>query len=68
MLGGVVVGWGVAMGLQKVIASVVAIHLRHDLPILLILTASLVGIGLIASLLPAKKAASVEPMEALRTE
>ncbi|HZD48879.1 MAG TPA: ABC transporter permease [Silvibacterium sp.] len=72
------VGWmlsgGVAIGLlltaaaRKYIGSVVAMNFDKDAGRILLLTAALVGAGLIAALLPARKASSIEPMEALREE
>jgi len=72
------VGWmlggGVAIGLlltaaaRRYIGSVVAMDFDKDAGRILLLTAALVGAGLIAALLPARRASSVEPMEALREE
>jgi putative ABC transport system permease protein len=72
------VGWmlgaGVAIGLaltgaaHKYINSVVDMHLDKDAGLILILSAALVAAGLIAAFLPARRASSVEPIEALREE
>ena len=67
-------GVGVAIGLlltaaaQKYIGSVVALHLDKDAGRILGIAAALVGAGLVAALIPAHRASSIEPMEALREE
>jgi hypothetical protein len=68
MIAGVAAGWMLTLALRKAIASVVEIHAEHDAGLLLLLTASLIAIGVMASLVPARNAASIDPMEALRTE
>jgi ABC-type lipoprotein release transport system permease subunit len=47
---------------------VVTLDLDKDAGRILLLTAALVGAGLVAALLPARRASSIEPMEALREE
>ena len=72
------VGWmmgtGVAVGLvgtlaaKKLIASVVEIQAQQDAPIIAGLVAGLIAAGLIAAWFPARRAAGIEPMTALRSE
>ena len=66
--GGVVIGLLLTAAARKYIGSVVALDLDKDAGRILLLTAALVGAGLIAALLPARRASSIEPMEALREE
>jgi putative ABC transport system permease protein len=66
--GGVVVGLLLTAAARKYIGSVVALDLDKDAGRILLLTAALVGAGLVAALLPARRASSIEPMDALREE
>jgi putative ABC transport system permease protein len=66
--GGVVIGLLLTAAARKYIGSVVTLDLDKDAGRILLLTAALVGAGLIAALLPARRASSIEPMEALREE
>ncbi len=66
--GGVVIGLMLTAAARKYIGSVVALQLDKDAGRILGLTALLVGAGLVAALLPARRASSIEPMEALREE
>jgi putative ABC transport system permease protein len=66
--GGVAVGLLLTAAARKYIGSVVALDLDKDAGRILLLTAALVGAGLIAALLPARRASSIEPMEALREQ
>jgi len=68
LCGGVVIGLLLTAAAQKYIGSVVALHLDKDAGRILALAAALIGAGLLAALLPARKASSIEPMEALREE
>jgi putative ABC transport system permease protein len=68
MVVGVSVGWLLTMALKKVLATVVTMQAGHDIALLAGLTAALTVIGLLASLAPATRAASIEPMQALRSE
>jgi predicted permease len=68
MLTGVAVGWGLTLALRTVIASVVELNAAHDAMLLAALTAGLVVAGMLASVVPARNAASIDPMEALRNE
>jgi putative ABC transport system permease protein len=68
MVAGVGVGWVLALALRKVLATVVVMHANHDFVLLSGLTATLVLVGLLASIAPARRAATVDPMQALRSE
>ena len=68
MLGGVAAGLLLTTLLHKALSSVIEIHATHDASLLIAITAGLALIGVLAGVLPARKAASVEPMQALRTE
>jgi predicted permease len=68
MLTGVAVGWILTLALRGVIASVVELHADHDALLLAALTAGLVVVGMLASVMPARNAATIDPMEALRNE
>jgi hypothetical protein len=48
--------------------SVIEIHARHDMVVMLAMTAGLLATGVLAGVMPARKAASIEPMNALRIE
>lgn len=71
---GIVLAIGIAGGLvitlavQRVLAALVVLHLGRDAATILGLSAALGGFGLLAALLPARRAASTEPMKALRYE
>ncbi len=68
MLLGVAAGWALTLALRRFLASVVELRPAHDLLLLAAITLFLTLAGLIASLLPARRAASLDPMQALRTE
>jgi predicted permease len=69
MLGvGVCIGLLLTAAAQRYINSVVSMQAERDGTRILILAATLVFAGLLAALLPAHRAASVEPMAALREE
>jgi predicted permease len=68
LVSGVAIGWMVTLALRKVLQSVVEIHARQDLLLLASVTTGLAFVGILASLIPASRAGSVEPVKALRTE
>ena len=68
MLLGVGAGWVLTLAMQHVLASVVELHTVQDAALLSAITVLFVCVGLAASLLPARRAASINPIEALRTE
>lgn len=65
---GVSIGWVITLIIKKGLAAVVTLNIAHDALLLGAITVSLVGIGLLSSLFPAKRAASIEPMQALRLD
>jgi len=68
MLGGIALGWALTLALQRVLASVVELHAAHDAALLASLTLTLAVVGVAASLLPARRASTIDPIEALRGE
>jgi predicted permease len=68
MATGTVLGWLLTLALNKFLSSVVVMNAGHDLALFVGLTVGLAGIGILASLIPARRAASIEPMQALRAE
>lgn len=65
---GLGLGWALTLGLRKAMAAVVEIHPRHDFALALALTAAFAAIGAVSSFFPARRAGSVDPMQALRSE
>jgi ABC-type antimicrobial peptide transport system permease subunit len=65
---GVVFGLGAAAGLTRLMASLLFGVSAIDLPTYGLVAGGLVGAVLIASYLPARRAAAVDPMETLRAE
>jgi putative ABC transport system permease protein len=68
MVSGLAMGWVLTLALKKVLSAVVEMHAEHDLALLTGLTAGLAITGILTSLIPARRAASIEPMQALRSE
>jgi len=68
MVAGLAIGWVLTLGLEKVLATVVVIHAGRDAGVFSVLTIGLATVGVLVSLLPARRAASIEPMQALRSE
>jgi putative ABC transport system permease protein len=65
---GAAAGWAITLALNKVLTAVVVMHAGHDAALLGGLTVALIAVGLLASVGPARKAATIEPMQALRNE
>jgi putative ABC transport system permease protein len=68
MVVGVSAGWILTLALKKLLSAVVEMNASHDLLLLAGLTATLVLVGLLASIAPARRAATIDPMQALRSE
>ena len=69
MLGaGAVVGLVLTVGVQKVIDMVIYFDAQQETGGVLLTALLLVAAGLLAALIPARRASSIEPMQALRTE
>jgi putative ABC transport system permease protein len=65
---GVVAGLAGTFAARKLIASVVEMKAESDAPIIVGLVAGVLAAGLIAAWFPARRAAAIEPMSALRSE
>ncbi|MGA7108084.1 MAG: ABC transporter permease [Terracidiphilus sp.] len=65
---GLALGWMLTLTLRKVLAAVVEMHAGHDFLLLAGVTIGLALVGVLASFFPARRAASIEPVQALRTE
>ncbi|MGC2108994.1 MAG: ABC transporter permease [Candidatus Korobacteraceae bacterium] len=71
---GLLMGLGVVVGVvgsvvsRQLLATLIPIEMSRDAMAIASLAAGLSVVGLIASLLPARRAASIEPMQALRNE
>ena len=68
MLIGVSAGWLLTLALTRTLSSVLELQALSNIGLLLGLTLALVLFGIAASLLPARRAASIEPTQALRAE
>jgi putative ABC transport system permease protein len=68
LLSGLAIGWTLTLALRKVLSSIIEMHVGHDLLLLASVTAGLAIVGVLASLIPAGRAASLKPVQALRTE
>jgi predicted lysophospholipase L1 biosynthesis ABC-type transport system permease subunit len=68
ILSGLAIGWMLTLAVGNILAAVVEMHGGHDFLLLAGLTAGLACAGVLASLIPARRAASIEPVQALRTE
>jgi predicted lysophospholipase L1 biosynthesis ABC-type transport system permease subunit len=65
---GLAIGWMLTLALRKVLSAVVEMHAGHDFLLLAGVTAGLACVGILTSFIPARRAASIEPVQALRTE
>jgi ABC-type antimicrobial peptide transport system permease subunit len=71
---GILLAIGTAAGLittlavQKLLAALVVVHAGRDAGLVVAMAGGLAFFGLLAALLPARRAASIEPMKALRYE
>ncbi len=70
----VLLGFGIAEGLaltfasQRLISSVALLRFAHEAGLLAALVCTLMAAGLLAAFIPLRRAASIDPMRALRTE
>ncbi|HTX42198.1 MAG TPA: ABC transporter permease [Acidobacteriaceae bacterium] len=65
---GIVAGFALTWAAQRLIGSVVMIHFSHQAGLLALMALALASAGILAAVLPIRRAASVQPMEALRME
>jgi predicted permease len=68
VLSGTAIGCLLALASRKVLASVVEIHAAQDLGLLAAISVSMILVGMLTSIAPARAAASIDPMQALRNE
>ena len=68
MAAGVVVGVIGSIASRQLLASLIPVQTGRDVITMVILALGLTFVGLTASLIPARRAASIEPMQALRNE
>ena len=65
---GTAAGWVLALGASKMLASVVEIHAAQDIGLLAGISVGMAVVAMLISIGPARSAASIEPMQALRSE
>ena len=65
---GIAAGLALTFAAKRLIASVAVIHFAHQAGLLALLVLILAAAGFLATILPMRRAASVEPMQALRSE
>ncbi len=68
LAGGLLVGLFLTWMSGQLIAAVVNVRLEHEVWPVMVLAVMLLAAGLLASFVPARRAATVEPMESLRSE
>ena len=68
VLSGTAIGWVLTLAANKLLRSIVEIHAAQDFGLLVGVTAGMAVVGILTSIGPAREAASVEPMHALRTD
>ena len=68
VLCGTAIGSLLTLASGKVLASIVEIHAARDLGLLAVVSAGMVLIGILIGIGPARAAASIDPMQALRNE
>ena len=66
--GGLIAGLMMTWAARRLITSVVAISAEHDMGVIAALAAALLVAGLVAAYFPARRAATVDPMDGLRNE
>ncbi len=65
---GVVLGAVASVVSRRLLASVIPVEVSRDAMAIAVLAMGLCLVGLVASMIPARRAASIEPMQALRNE
>ncbi|HET7345960.1 MAG TPA: ABC transporter permease, partial [Acidobacteriaceae bacterium] len=68
LAGGLAVGVALTFAVHRAIAAVVDFRFVHQAGLLSVLVLTMAAAGLAAALLPMRRAASIEPMQALRSE
>jgi ABC-type antimicrobial peptide transport system permease subunit len=68
LLSGIAAGLALTFAAQRLISSVVLLHFAHEAGLLVVVACMLAAAGLLAALIPLRRASSIEPMRALRTE
>ena len=66
LLLGAAIGLSITLVTQKLLASVLNVNLRQDMALIVALVGAMILVGLLAVLPPARRAAKVDPMVALR--
>ncbi len=68
LITGIGAGWVLSLAARRIIAPVVMIHPRHDAVLILAVSAGFAAIGILGAAVPARQAASIDPMQALRSD
>lgn len=68
MIVGLTTGWIITGLAHKILATLVQLRMEENLAMLVAVTVGLGAVGVAASVLPARKAASIDPITALRIE